>query len=250
MEIVQLHPSYAYEDFIEGFRPRIAGGESGTVQFELRPGPLRRLADEARASDDDRCLLIDEINRANIAKVFGELYYLLEYRDDEIRLQYGDSFSLPANVYLIGTMNTADRSIALLDAALRRRFHFVPFFPDRVPVAGLLQRWLERHRPEMAYVADLVDRANLLLPDRHLQVGPSHLMKPNLDADWLNRIWKGSVIPYIEEQFFDEPDRIAAFELSRLQGQTDDGDAEDGGDEAEPTDAGVAGMGPESPTGA
>ncbi len=172
-----------------------------------------------------------------------------KYRDDEIRLQvWRPRSSLPANVYLIGTMNTADRSIALLDAALRRRFHFVPFFPDQAPVAGLLRRWLERHRPEMAYVAELVDRANSLLPDRHLQVGPSHLMSD--DADWLHRIWKFSVIPYIEEQFFDEPERVAAFQLSRLQGETNDGDTEDGGDEAEPTDAGAAGMGPESPAGA
>ena len=79
-------------------------------------------------------LIIDEINRGNIAKVFGELYFLLEYRDKEISLLYqrepGETFSLPENLYIIGTMNTADRSIALVDLALRRRFYFVEFHPD------------------------------------------------------------------------------------------------------------------------
>ena len=76
-------------------------------------------------------LVIDEINRGNLSKVFGELYFLLEYRDEEMRLLYADEpFSLPDNLYIIGTMNTADRSIALVDLALRRRFHFVEFHPD------------------------------------------------------------------------------------------------------------------------
>ena len=141
---------------------------------------MRRLADDADESDADWCLLIDEINRGNIAKIFGELYYLLEYRDDELSLQYGDSFRLPKNLYIIGTMNTADRSIALLDAALRRRFHFVPSFltghRSTGCCAGGSQEEASRHgvrgrrrRPRQ--------RA---LPDRHLQIGPSHFMTPRL----------------------------------------------------------------------
>jgi 5-methylcytosine-specific restriction protein B len=215
---VQFHPSYSYEDFIEGYRPR--EGEGGTVRYELTPGPLRQLAKTAEASAEPCVLLIDEINRGNIAKVFGELYYLLEYRGDEdqIELQYGsEPFELPENFLIIGTMNTADRSIAILDAALRRRFHFIEFFPDRWPVDGLLRRWLERHAPEMAYVADLVDAANRALPDRHLQIGPSHFMRPGLNRQWLERIWAHSVLPYVEEQFFDEPERAQEFELSRLE---------------------------------
>jgi 5-methylcytosine-specific restriction protein B len=214
--VVQFHPSYAYEDFVEGYRP-IQGTSEGTIAFELRPGPLRELAEQAANDEADWCLLIDEINRGNIAKIFGELYYLLEYRDEEIRLQYGDYFRVPKNLYIVGTMNTADRSIALLDAALRRRFHFIPFFPDQAPVKGLLKRWLERKRPEMAYVADLVDRANAKLPDRNLQIGPSHFMTERLNADWLDKIWRRSVIPYLEEQFFDEHERVKEFELARLQ---------------------------------
>jgi 5-methylcytosine-specific restriction protein B len=216
VEIVQFHPSYAYEDFVEGYRPTLAS-DNGAVSFELRAGPLRRLAESARESEADWCLVIDEINRGNIAKVFGELYYLLEYRGDEIRLQYGDNFRLPSNLYIIATMNTADRSIALLDAALRRRFHFVAFFPDQPPIDGLLRRWLSHKRPGMEYVADLLDKVNGMLPDRHLQIGPSHFMTPRLDDEWLEKIWRGSVLPYIEEQFFDEPERVDAFRLERIR---------------------------------
>ena len=131
-------------------------------------------------------------------------------------MQYGDSFQLPRNLYVIGTMNTADRSIALLDAALRRRFHFVEFFPDKWPFQGLLRRWLARHRPDMEYVAGLVDRVNGMLPDRHLQLGPSHFMTTRLDAGWLEKIWHRAVIPYLEEQFFDEPERVRDFALDTL----------------------------------
>ncbi len=214
--IVQFHPSYAYEDFVQGYRP--VESDKGDVQFRLLPGPLMQLAEKARGGG--RCvLLIDEINRGNIAKIFGELYYLLEYREDEVELQYGDTFALPENLLIVGTMNTADRSIALLDAALRRRFHFVPFFPDREPIEGLLQRWLTANKPGMLWVAELVGHVNALLGDRHLQIGPSHFMVDNLDERTLTRIWTYSILPYIEEHFFDEPDRVADFELKRLKAQ-------------------------------
>ena len=178
-EIVQFHPSYSYEDFVEGFRPKLKNDQPG---FDLIHGPLRRIAD--KASDNPEAtfiLVIDELNRGNVAKVFGELYFLLEYRDEEVRLQYGDQFSLPENLWFICTMNTADRSIALMDAALRRRFYFAPFFPDEPPIEGLLNRWLEREGKD-TLAARLVDEANKSL-DRDARVGPSYFMRPGQTLD-------------------------------------------------------------------
>jgi hypothetical protein len=215
IEMVQFHPSYSYEDFIEGFRPAREGGAG----FILREGPLKRLALRAAAHPDVKhFLIIDEINRGNLAKVFGELYFLLEYRREEVKLLYSDqAFSLPANLYVIGTMNTADRSIALVDLALRRRFHFVPFSPGEPPIQGLLRRWLQHNRPEMEWVADVVDRANGLLDNRHGAIGPSYFLDPGLDDEKVDLVWEHSVLPYIAEQLFGEEGRLEVFALERLR---------------------------------
>ena len=233
--LVQFHPSYAYEDFVQGFRPTLQSGQAG---FVLRDGPLLRAAERARREPDARhFLIIDEINRGNLAKVFGELYYLLEYRDEAITLQYqGDEdkrFSLPKNLYIIGTMNTADRSIALVDLALRRRFYFVEFHPDSEPIRGVLRRWLEANHSDMEWVADVVERANdLLKDDRHAAIGPSYFMKDKLVCKVVELVWKHSVLPYIEERLFRESDRLGDFALDKLRGvaQTDGGspDYDDG----------------------
>jgi 5-methylcytosine-specific restriction protein B len=166
--------------------------------------------------------VIDELNRSNVAKVFGELYYLLGYRDEEIALQYSPDkpFKLPGNLWIIGTMNTADRSIALVDAALRRRFYFVPFFPDQPPIEGLLQRWLERNKPDLLWVAAVVEEANRRLGDRHTSIGPSYFMTPNLTEEWVDIIWQHSILPYLEEQFFGEADRRKEFDLAKLREAT------------------------------
>ena len=227
--LVQFHPSYAYEDFVEGFRPADQNGQPG---FDLREGQLKRIADAARDRPQARhILVIDEINRGNVARVFGELYFLLEYRDRQISLQYSeDPFTLPKNLWFIATMNTADRSIALVDAALRRRFHFVPFFPDRPPIKDLLRRWLAIHKPDLLWVADdILDEANAKLDDRNLAIGPSHFMRPDLDKEWVKLIWDHSILPYIQEQLFGETERLAEFELGKLCpqhfGVDDNGDA-------------------------
>ena len=116
-------------------------------------------------------------------------------------------------------MNTADRSIALLDAALRRRFFFFPFFPDAPPVQGLLRRFLARHQPAFDWLADAVDLANTMLADRDAAIGPSYFMVPTLDETWIRRIWKHSVMPYLEERLIGEPARVGDFALDRLRDQ-------------------------------
>ena len=115
-------------------------------------------------------------------------------------------------------MNTADRSIALVDLALRRRFHFVEFHPDKPPVQGLLRRWLEKHAPEMVWVADAVGLANEKLDDRQASIGPSYFIKKDrLDDDKAGMIWEHNVLPYIEERLYGERDPRAEFDLGRLR---------------------------------
>jgi 5-methylcytosine-specific restriction endonuclease McrBC GTP-binding regulatory subunit McrB len=213
--IVQMHPSYAYEDFVEGYRPRLIDGRPG---FDLHDGPLKRTANRAAAEPGRQILIIDEINRGNLAKVFGELYFLLEYRNEELSLQYSETpFALPENLWIIGTMNTADRSIALVDGALRRRFHFVEFFPDKPPVQGLLRRWQAKRNPALTWVGDLVDKANEMLGQRHVAIGPSHFLREDLDEAWVRLIWDHSILPYIEEQLFGEPGEVGRFALDTLR---------------------------------
>ena len=136
-----------------------------------------------------------------------------------MNLQYSDvPFSLPDNLYIIGTMNTSDRSIALVDLALRRRFHFVDFYPDVSPIEGLLLRWLRRNSPGMEWVAEVVERANYNLGDRHAAIGPSHFMKKELTEDAVRRIWKHSVLPHMEEHLQGERERLVEFGIDRLRG--------------------------------
>ena len=236
--LVQFHPSYAYEDFVQGYRPTLVEGRPG---FELRNGPLLDMAESARREPDTRhFLVIDEINRGNLAKVFGELYFLLEYRDEEMRLQYSDKpFSLPWNLFFIGTMNTADRSIALVDLALRRRFHFVEFHPDEAPVKGLLRRWLSQQAPGMEWVADLVDRANEKLQDRQGAIGPSYFMRSGLDDEMVDLVWKHNIRPYIEEQLYGQQDRLDEFDLDKLRREVEGAAPQGGPEEPGSQDAGT-----------
>ena len=226
VRLVQFHPSYAYEDFIQGFRPRLSGGQAG---FELRDGPLLRIAMDAEDDPNNNYyLIIDEINRGNLAKVFGELYFLLEYRGRAMRLQYSDEpFEMPRNLYIIGTMNTADRSIALVDLALRRRFHFMEFRADESPVKDVLRKWLAANAPGMGWVADVVDRANERLGDEDAAIGPSYFMKPGLDEGMARLVWEHNVKPYIAERLHGQRERLGEFDLERLRG-TEEGDEIEG----------------------
>ena len=223
-EIVQFHPSYSYEDFVEGYRPTLDGDQAG---FRLMEGPLKRIAADAAANPDAKfVLVIDELNRGNVAKVFGELYFLLEYRNEAMTLQYSDEpFKLPPNLLFICTMNTADRSIALVDAALRRRFWFHGFFPDEAPIDGLLRRWLAENQPGAEWVADLVDRANEHLGDRDAAIGPSYFMgDAKLDDERVRRIWRRAVRPYVEEQCYGEEEKLRSLEYDRLLAELNAGE--------------------------
>jgi 5-methylcytosine-specific restriction protein B len=213
VKIVQFHPSYAYEDFFEGFRP-VEDPETRDVAFRLTAGPLRELADLASREGSRHIphfLIIDEINRANLAKVFGELYFLLEYRTRSVRLTYsGDDFALPPNLFVIGTMNTADRSIALVDAAMRRRFAFVELSPRAEPTAGLLARWLKRERRDLE-PAHLLDALNARIDDADFAIGPSYLMRPGVYRDGgLERTWRTKILPLLEEYHYGEGLDVAA----------------------------------------
>ncbi len=224
VKLVQFHPSYAYEDFFEGYRPDKT--DEGQVSFKLVAGPLRRLAEEAAKPGNEKkpyFLIIDEMNRANLAKVFGELYFLLEYRDDRIYLQYSpnEPFSLPDNLYIIGTMNTADRSIAMMDAAIRRRFAFIELHPQTEPVKGSLLRFLEARRLDTT-PALLLDALNSAIDewDRDLMIGPSYFMKPAAQTPaGLRRIWKYELMPLLEEHYHGQLTRAQLeerFGLDRL----------------------------------
>ncbi|MCA1707458.1 MAG: AAA family ATPase, partial [Actinobacteria bacterium] len=218
VEIVQFHPSYSYEDFVEGYRPRTVDGQ---LAYEIVDGPLKRIAlKAAERKDVDHVLLIDEFNRALVSKVLGELYFLLEYRGTELRLQYSDTpFTLPPNLLILATMNTADRSIALVDAALRRRFHFIGFYPDQTPVQGLLRQFLRDNKLEgsLGWLPGVIDKANSMAVDRHVALGPSHFLDPKLTEEQVELIWEHSVMPYFEEQFLDEPDHLRRFELAAIR---------------------------------
>ena len=221
VSLVQFHPAYSYEDFFEGFRPAV--DEDGNMTYQLTPGPLMKIAEHARDNRGQRhVMVIDEINRANLPRVLGELLFLLEYRDRAISTQYGPDrpFSLPENLWFIGTMNTADRSIALIDAAMRRRFHFVPFFPNRPPTQGLLRSWTQKRAPNQAPIADLLDRVNgeleQALGGDHLLIGPSHFMKRNLSTEGLRRIWEYNIEPLIEDQLFGQQEVISRFRFDAV----------------------------------
>lgn len=160
VRLVQFHPAYGYEEFVEGIRPRSVDAAGGTqVTYPVEDGVLAEFAAHAEAQPAvPHVLLIDEINRGNLPRIFGELLFLLEYRDQAVTLPHSRrAFRLPANLYLIGTMNTADRSTVALDQALRRRFSFVEMPADPAVLAG----WLDANSVPLAPRAgDLVNRGS------------------------------------------------------------------------------------------
>ncbi len=220
LEVVQFHPSYAYEDFVEGIRPRVTEGSG--LAYEIRKGIFMRLADGAREFPEASFfLVVDELNRANLPRVFGELLYALEYRGPEhpFRLPYsGAETYVPANICLIGTMNTADRSIALVDAAVRRRFRHVEFAPD----PSVLRAWLSDHD-----LGDLAERATRSLVGLNVQllelldadrlIGHTYLMRQDLAEVGLEA-WEEDIEPVLREHLFNQPAEIAKLRDTFLAG--------------------------------
>jgi 5-methylcytosine-specific restriction protein B len=203
-----FHPAYGYEDFFEGFRPH--SNQAGNLIYELRDGIFKKLCADARQRSDRKfVLIVDEINRGDIPRIFGELLTLLEMdkRGLNITLPVSqESFSVPTNVTVIGTMNTADRSIALLDTALRRRFGFLELMPD-TSVFGSAS--VEGSIPLGPWLSALNDRirGHLGNDGRNLQIGHAYLLeanKPVTDFSRFVRILAEDIIPLLEEYCYED----------------------------------------------
>lgn len=215
VRVCTFHPAYGYEDFLEGYRP--VTGTGGQLSFERRDGLFKRLCQDAQARPErDFFLLIDEINRGDIPRIFGELLTLLEKdkRGDSVHLPLsaGEPFTVPDNLFIIGTMNTADRSIALLDTALRRRFGFLELMPDAGLLAGVV---IEASIPLDGWLAALNRRIleHVGRDARNLQIGHAYLLdggKPVADLPRFARILAQDIVPLLEEYCYEDYETLSA----------------------------------------
>jgi hypothetical protein len=215
--IVQFHPSYGYEEFVEGLRPDVS--EGGMITFANQPGPILKIADKIAAEGRPHVLIIDELNRANIPRVFGELMYLLEYRDESIDLMLRPNFVLPKDLYIIATMNTADKSIRLMDAALRRRFDFFSVLPGE----DILRSFYGDGENQNMIGEDLFTGFASLnaalkteIGDDGYLIGHSFFMTERMDKDFLVSRWKRQIGPLINEYFYDRQAPQQEFTLERF----------------------------------
>lgn len=205
VRLCTFHSGYGYEDFVEGLRPRTAGGQ---MVFEPRDGLFKRTcADATRRRDRRFFVVVDEFNRGDVPRVFGELLTVIELDKRGVPVVLpatGEPFVVPVNVFLIGTMNTADRSISLLDAALRRRFGFVELMPDSSQLGGRragalpLGPWLDALNTRL--------RRHLRRDARNLQVGHAYLMPRQPMASFTDfaRVLRDDIIPLLEEYCYDD----------------------------------------------
>ena len=209
VKMVQFHQSYSYEDFIMGFRPTETG-------FELKKGVFYEFC--RKASEDDRpyFFIIDEINRGNLSKIFGELFMLIESdkRGVELQLLYADEqFSIPSNVYIIGMMNTADRSLAMLDYALRRRFAFFEMTPA-FNSSGFRAYRAKINNPKFDRLIATVEQLNdVIAIDDSLGegfcIGHSYFCtNATVTDDWMKSVVEFELIPLLKEYWFDEAAKV------------------------------------------
>jgi 5-methylcytosine-specific restriction endonuclease McrBC GTP-binding regulatory subunit McrB len=223
IETVQFHQSYSYEDFIQGYRPRSDGG------FERRDGVFHRFCEKAKLDDRPHVLIVDEINRGNLSKILGELMMLIEPDkrgpSSALRLLYSqgadESFFVPENVYIIGTMNTADRSLALVDYALRRRFVFVDIrpafgtarFKEHIIKGGLSEDIAQLIIARMVQLnKEIAEDTSNLGPG--YEIGHSYFCsaRPTEESEqeWFRRIVRFEIEPLLREYWFDAPDKVTS----------------------------------------
>lgn len=212
--MVQFHQSYSYEDFIMGFRPAATG-------FELKKGPFYSFCKKAEMdSENDYFFIIDEINRGNLSKIFGELFMLIENdkRGVSLQLLYSDEkFSVPSNVYIIGMMNTADRSLAMLDYALRRRFAFFEFSPA-FETEGFRTYRQEKSNKKFDNLIAAIEKLNVAIENddtlgRGFRIGHSYFCtESEIDDMWLNAVITYEIVPLLNEYWFDEPSKVRDWE--------------------------------------
>ena len=209
--MVQFHQSYSYEDFIMGYRPTENGG------FVLKKGPFYNFCKKAENdSDNDYFFIIDEINRGNLSKIFGELFMLVEKdKRSKVKLQllYSDEkFSVPENLYIIGMMNTADRSLAMLDYALRRRFAFYEMKPG-FETDRFTEYRMNLNSPKFDKLINAIESLNnaIALDDslgEGFQIGHSYFCNLNVNDNRLSNIVEYEIIPMLKEYWFDEPTKV------------------------------------------
>lgn len=219
IEFVQFHQNYSYEDFIMGYKPNTEGG------FELRNGIFYNFCKVAQNNPEKQhFFIIDEINRGNLSKIFGELLMLIEsdYRDTEIKLAYKDElFSVPKNLYIIGMMNTADRSLAMIDYALRRRFSFFEMKPGFDSIGFIKYQKEVIGDTSFVKVIDGIKNLNDTIEKefgRGFCIGHSYFCKPNTETytiAWLKNVIEFDIKPMILEYWFDN-EKKAQQEIDKL----------------------------------
>ena len=209
--MVQFHQSYSYEDFIMGFRPTETG-------FELKNGVFYEFCTKAAEDDADRpyFFIIDEINRGNLSKIFGELFLLLENDKRGVKLQLlyaNEQFSIPSNVHIIGMMNTADRSLAMLDYALRRRFAFFEM-PPAFETSGFRAYRAKVNHPKFDKLIAVVEQLNEEISEddalgEGFCIGHSYFCTNTIiNEEWIQSVIEYELIPLLKEYWFDEPIKV------------------------------------------
>jgi hypothetical protein len=212
-EFITFHQSFSYEDFIEGIKPKLDDSDKD-VSFEIKDGVFKKLCLKAEADPiNDYAIFIDEINRGNVSAIFGELITLIENdkriggaNEIKVRLPYSKSeFGVPSNLFIIGTMNTADRSVEALDTALRRRFSFTEIMPD----STLLDK-IEFNGFTLAEVLGTINERIEVLLDRDHTIGHSYFLKlESGDVEGLKSVFTNNIIPLLQEYFYHDYEKIA-----------------------------------------